>query len=107
MILLFHMYNTISARQIQRAYKKVLEAVDKSAEPFVIISNNKPVAAIINIRLLEKIERNHKLDQLVAEGMKEYKAGRTTSISTPEELKTYIKEIRKDVKEYDRAKKSR
>lgn len=46
---------TVSARRIQREYKKVLEEANKSKEPIVVMSNNKPQAAIISLDLLEKM----------------------------------------------------
>lgn len=85
------MLNTISARQIQREYKKVLMEANKSSEPIVVMSNNKPQGAIIGLDLLEKIQ----LDITLKEAMEEYNAGKTKSISTPKELQAEFEEIRK------------
>lgn len=85
------MLSTVSARQIQRQYKKVLEQANKSKEPIVVMANNKPLGAIIGLDLLEKI----RLDAVLKEAMDEYKAGKTKSISTPEELEAEFEEIRK------------
>lgn len=82
---------TISARQIQREYKKVLIDANKSNEPIIVMSNNKPQGAIIGLDLLEKI----RLDAALQEAMAEYNAGKTKSISTPEELQAEFDEIRK------------
>ena len=83
------MFNTISARQIQREYKKVLERANKSKKPIVVISNNKPQGAIIGLDLLEKLQ----LDALFEEAMEEYKTGKIVSIETEKDLQKHFKEI--------------
>ncbi|MBI4096193.1 MAG: type II toxin-antitoxin system Phd/YefM family antitoxin [Candidatus Levybacteria bacterium] len=83
------MFNTVSARQIQRGYKKVLEDANKSKEPIVVMSNNKPLGAIISLDLLEKLQ----LEAVLSEALKEYKAGKTVSIETEKDLKKHFKEI--------------
>lgn len=85
------MLNIVSARQIQRSYKKVLQEANKSKKPIVVMSNNKPLGAIIGLDLLEKLQ----LDAALEEALEDYKAGRTKSISTPEELEAEFEEIRK------------
>ena len=85
------MFNTVPARQIQRQYKKVLEQANESKKPIVVMSNNKPIGAIIGLDLLEKLQ----LEQVLKEALDEYKAGKTKSISTPEELDAEFAEIRK------------
>ena len=50
------MLNTISARQIQREYKKVLQRANESKEPIVVMANNKPLGAVIGLDLLEKLQ---------------------------------------------------
>lgn len=85
------MFNTISARQIQRGYKKVLEEANKSKEPIIVISNNKPVGAVIGLDLLEKI----RLEAALNEALNEYKAGKTKSINTEEELEAEFEEMRR------------
>ena len=86
------MLATISARQIQRGYKKVLEQANKSKEPIVVMSNNRPQGAIIGLNLLEKLQ----LDAVADEALKEYRAGKIKSISTPEELEADFEEMRKE-----------
>ncbi len=86
------MLNTISARQIQREYKKVLIEANKSDEPIIVMSNNKPQGAIIGLDLLEKLQ----LDVALKEAMAEYKAGKTKVISTAEELEADFEEMRKE-----------
>lgn len=86
------MLNTISARQIQREYKKVLQNANKSKEPIVVMSNNKPQGAIIGLDLLEKI----RLDAALQEALEEYKAGKTKTISTIKELEVDFEEMKKE-----------
>lgn len=83
------MFNTVSARQIQRGYKKVLEDANKSKEPIIVMSNNKPLGAIISLDLLEKL----RLEAVLNEALKEYRAGKTVGIETDEDLQKHFKEI--------------
>lgn len=83
------MFNTVSARQIQREYKKVLEDANKSKQPIVVMSNNKPQGAIIGLDLLEKMQ----LEVVLEEALKEYKAGKTVNIETEKDLEKHFKEI--------------
>ena len=83
------MFNTVSARQIQREYKKVLENANKSKEPIVVMSNNKPQGAVIGLDLLEKLQ----LETVLNKALEEYKLGKTVSIETDEDLKKHLKEI--------------
>ena len=84
------MFNTVSARQIQREYKKVLQRANKSEEPIIVMANNKPLGAIIGLDLLEQLQ----IEAVLKEALNEYKAGKTKSISTPEELKAEFVEIK-------------
>jgi len=86
------MLNTVSARQIQREYKKVLRNANESKEPIVVMANNKPLGAIISLDLLEKIQMEAVLD----EALEEYKAGKTKTISTMEDLEADFEEMRKE-----------
>lgn len=85
------MFTTISARQIQREYKKVLEKANQSKEPIIVMARNKPLGAIIGLDLLEKIQ----LELLVKQALKESKAGKTKVIETREELEEDFKELEK------------
>lgn len=85
------MFNTISARQIQREYKKVLQEANESAEPIVVMANNKPLGAIIGLDLLEKIQ----LELIVKQALKESKSGKTKVIETSRDLQEDLKEIEK------------
>lgn len=83
------MFTTVSARQIQRGYKKVLEDANKSKEPIVVMANNKPLGAIISLELLEKLQ----LEAVLDEALREYKLGKTVGIETEKDLKKHFKEI--------------
>lgn len=85
------MFTTVSARQIQREYKKVLEDANKSKEPIVVMSNNKPQGAIIGLDLLKKMQ----LEVVLEEALREYGVGKTVSIETEGDLKKHFKEIDK------------
>ena len=87
------MLNTISARQIQREYKKVLQQANDSKEPIIVMSNNKPIGAIVGLEILEKLQ----LEAVLAEALEDYKKGRTKTISTVEELEADFEEMRKEV----------
>lgn len=86
------MLSTISARQIQREYKKVLQRANKSKEPIVVMANNKPLGAIIGLDLLEKFQ----IEAVLKEALEDYKAGKTKTISTIEELEADFEEMRKE-----------
>lgn len=45
---------TISARDIQRGYKKVFDTVKKTKKPVVVMANNNPQAAIISMGMLDR-----------------------------------------------------
>ncbi len=90
------MLNTISARQIQREYKKVFEQANKENKPIVVVTNNKPVGAIISLKLLDQLEGRMRLEQITREALEEYKKGKTKSIETEEDWKKFEEEVRKE-----------
>ncbi|MBI4130334.1 type II toxin-antitoxin system Phd/YefM family antitoxin [Candidatus Roizmanbacteria bacterium] len=49
--------NTISAREIQRNYRQIFNRVRKTNKPVVVISNNKPQAAIVSMDMLGKFNQ--------------------------------------------------
>lgn len=83
------MLHTISARQIQREYRKVLKLANKSKEPIIVMAHNKPLGAVIGLDLLEKLQ----LEATLNEALEEYKAGKTKSIDTQEDLEKHFKEM--------------
>ncbi len=86
------MLHTVSARQLQRGYKKVLEEANKIKGPLIVISNNQPQGAVIGLDLLEKIQ----LEAVLKEALEEYRQGKTKTISTMEELEAEFEEMRKE-----------
>lgn len=85
------MLTTVSARQIQRGYKKILEKANKLKEPIIVMAKNKPLGAVIGLDLLEKIQ----LELLVKKALQESKAGKTKTIATFKELEKDLKELEK------------
>lgn len=83
------MFNTVSARQIQRGYKRVLENANKSKEPIIVMSNNKPLGAVIGLDLLEKIQ----LELIVKQALKESKSRNTKVIETTQDLEQDFKDL--------------
>lgn len=47
---------TISVREIQRNYRKVFDLVKKTRRPIVVMRNNKPDVAIVDVKRLERLE---------------------------------------------------
>lgn len=86
------MLNTVSARQIQRGYKKVLEEANKSPEPIIVMANNKPLGAVIGLELLEKLQ----LETALKEAIEEYKSEVVKTVSTRQELEADFEEMRKE-----------
>ena len=87
------MLTTVSARQIQREYKKVFEKANKSKEPIIVMSNNKPQGAVIGLDLLEKL----RIEEVISQARKEYEAGKTTVIKTQKDLEKHFRKIDKMV----------
>ena len=87
------MLNTISARQIQREYKKVLQLANDSREPIIVMSNNQPLGAIIGLEQLEEIQ----LGLLLKQALKESKSAKTKIIKTSKDLEEDFKELEKYV----------
>lgn len=61
---MFILQKTISARDFQRQYNKIIGSVESSNSPVVIISHNKPKAFIGSLKLLQKFEKYLLLDSL-------------------------------------------
>ena len=83
---------TVSARQLQREYKKVLKKANRAKEPIVVIANNKLQGAVIGLDLLEDI----RLNAVAEEVLKDYREGRTKSVSNAEELEADFEETKKE-----------
>ena len=54
---MFTIPKTTTIREIQRNYKKVFEEVKKTKEPIVIMKNNKPDIALVDVQKLEELNR--------------------------------------------------
>lgn len=53
---MFSFPKTTTVREIQRNYKKVFEEVKKTKNPIVVMKNNKPDVAIVDIGELEELQ---------------------------------------------------
>lgn len=82
---------TVSARQLQREYTKILKKANRLNKPIGIVTNNKLQGAVIGINQFEKL----RIDAVLKEALEDDKMGRTKTISTPEELETEFARIRK------------
>lgn len=83
------MLNTISARQLQREYKKVLEEANKINKPLIVISNNQPQGAVIGLDLLEKLQ----LEIVVNQALEDSRLGKTKVIKTKKQLEKDLEEL--------------
>lgn len=69
----------------------MIEEANKINRPIIVISNNKPQGAIIDLDLLDRLQ----LGLLVKEALKEYKTGKTKKIPTEKELEKDLRELEK------------
>ena len=81
-----------SESELQRGYKKVLKKANRVKEPIIVIANNKLQGAIIGLDQLEEI----RLNAVAEEAIKDYREGRTKSISNLEELEADFEEMKKE-----------
>lgn len=88
------MFNTVSARQIQREYKKVLQEANKYKEPIIVMANNKPLGAIVGLEILERLQ----IEAVLNQALEDYKTGKTKTISTMGELEADFAEMEKEAK---------
>lgn len=47
---------TISVKEVQRNYRRVFDLVKKTGEPVVVMRNNIPDVAIVDVKRLERLE---------------------------------------------------
>ena len=79
---MFNFPKTTTVREIQRNYKKVFEQVKRTKEPVIVMKNNKPDVAVVDVRTLDEL--NKRVEELeledairsVKQGEKEYKEGK-------------------------------
>lgn len=53
---MFSFPKTTTAKDIQRNYRKVFDMAKKTGEPVIVMRNNKPDVAIIDVKKLEEME---------------------------------------------------
>lgn len=86
------MPNTVSAAQIQKNYRSVFNAVKSSGQPTIVLTNNKPDVAIVDIDYLEeihaKIQKMEMQDALEAVRIyeEEKAAGKLVKLNSLEDL---------------------
>lgn len=69
-----------TAREIQRNYRRLFDAVKTSKKPLIVMRNNKPEVAIIDIKKLEELEAVASVLRSLRE-IKEGKAKLLTSLT--------------------------
>lgn len=71
-----------SVRELQRNYRQLAEVVKKTKKPIVVMNNNQPDIALVDIKHLEEFERiDNELEEMKAletirKGRKEFLAGK-------------------------------
>lgn len=53
---MFNFPKTTTAKDIQQNYRKIFDDVKKTKEPIVVMRNNQPDVAIVDIKKLEEME---------------------------------------------------
>lgn len=91
------MLATVSARQIQREYKKILQLANDSKEPIIVMANNTPLGAVIGLELLEKLQ----LEIQVKKALKESRSKKTKVIKSSTDLDEDLIELEKYVSSQD------
>lgn len=71
-----------SAREIQRNYRKLFDLVKKSKRPLIVMRNNKPEVAIIDIKKLEEFEAIAS----VLRSLKQIREGKAKSLTSLADL---------------------
>jgi hypothetical protein len=51
------MLDTVTAREIQRNYRRIFDQVKGSQRPIIVISNNQPQVAIVSLDVLARVEQ--------------------------------------------------
>ena len=84
--------NIVFASDIQRNYRKVFDKAKKTKQPVVVMRDNEPDVAILDVKSLETMKK--RLEELeiedtlriVKEGRKEYKEGKTVKANSLADL---------------------
>ena len=89
---MFNFPKTTTVREIQRNYKKIFEDVKKSKKPIIVMKNNKPDVAVIDVKILEALEKRIEELELedalnsIKQGEKEYREGKTIQANSLADL---------------------
>lgn len=86
--------NTVSARDIQRNYRKIFNKAKTSKKPVVVLTNNTPDVAIIDIKELEKLYSKVQQAELndALKAIKEYnRAKKAGKLIKAKSLASFIK----------------
>jgi len=74
--------DTTTARDIQRNYRKLFDLVKKTKRPLIVMCNNKPEVAIIDIKKLEELEAINS----IAQSVKQIQAGKAKLLTSLADL---------------------
>lgn len=99
---------TISARDIQRGYKKVFDSVKKTKRPVVVMANNTPQAAIISLEMLEdynKLRSDQELFAIIDEIQAKNRNKDPDEVW--EDVTQTVKEVRREMYEQEKTKSRR
>lgn len=86
------MPKTVSARDIQRNYRKIFDRAKRLKKPVIVVTNNTPDVAIIDVKELEKLYTKAQQAELTQalEAIKTYKrekrADKLTKLSSLNDL---------------------
>lgn len=87
------MFQTVSARQIQRQYKSVIKKANQTNEPIVVMSHNQPLGAVIGLEQLKKLQ----LEQIANQALLESSQDKTKKIISVADLEADFEELEKHV----------
>lgn len=98
------MFNTISGRDLQKTPKKVMKQANRIDKPLVIITENKPVGAVIGLELLRilnailaHMDKAYLIDKAtekkIEKALKDIKDGKSTLLETDEDIEKHFKSL--------------
>lgn len=79
---MFTFPETTTAKDIQRNYRKLFDLVKKTKKPLIVMRNNKPEVAIVDITKLEQFEAITS----VARSLKQIKEGKAKLLTSLSDL---------------------
>jgi PHD/YefM family antitoxin component YafN of YafNO toxin-antitoxin module len=83
---------TVSVKNIQKDYRKIFDSVKKTREPVIVLRNNEPDVAIVNMKELELLYevRRRTEERQALKAVREYKrlkkAGKLKTLSSLKDL---------------------